>query len=98
MNTDRIAPIARRIVRYTELRGLPLPDFAGGPTLEESIASLLERERLTDDEAFAFLTLSEHVDPLLDESFALSQMSRIVQGARLRRGCPANRMADAVSL
>ena len=96
-HTIRASLIADKVIRYTVTRGLPLPDFEGCPSLEATITSLLEREQMTDTEAFEFTICSEHVDPTLDEEFALKRMGEIVRVARIRRGCPANRMNDAVS-
>lgn len=94
----RVEQIAARVLAYVAEHELPEPDFHGGPSLEATIASLLEREQLTDDECFRFVTCNEEVDPTLDEAEALEVMKLIIVRARLRRGVMPDRIDDAVSL
>lgn len=94
----RIGTIVLQIMDHVRKNDLPPPDFCGGPSLEAMIRSLLVREKLTDQECFEFTICSEHVDPTLEEEDALQRMGAIIKAARIRRGCPPDRMNDAVSM
>jgi len=93
----RIALITHSVLTYVKHNSLPEPDFHGGPDLAHTIRSLIEREQFTDTECFNFIVCMEEIDPTLDEEVALRCMSVIVKVARHRRGCPPDRMNDAVS-
>ena len=94
----QIARITHAVLTHVQMNHLPEPDFHGAPDLAGTIRSLLEREKLTDSECFSFCICMEEIDPTLEEEVALQRMGAIIQGARVRRGCPPDRMNDAVSV